>query len=209
MIGAITAVPALAATRFANHVLRDYPRATRRLAAHAGRIIAVTIGPAFTETRLRITTAGDLEPVGRGAEAPADVSLAISPRLLPRLAAGDETAYGEVVFTGNGELASLLSELARGLEWDVEEDLSRLVGDVAAHRVVDTLRRGHAWREDVATRLVENVAEYLTEERRAFVVARDLETFACDNEALRDDLARLEARLRLLTPTESDTGVRE
>ena len=40
-----------------------------------------------------------------------------------------------------------------------------------------------------------NVAEYLTEERRAFITQRELEELARQNETLRDDIARLDARL--------------
>ena len=80
-----------------------------------------------------------------------------------------------------------------------KEDLSKLVGDIAAHRIVDTARHGHEWRQDATQRLTENVAEYLTEEKRAFITADDLETLARENETLRDDLARLDARINKLT----------
>ncbi len=115
---------------------------------------------------------------------------------------GDDSAYRQVVFTGDSELASLLSELVRHLEWDVEEDLSRLV---AWRRWLPTglstaLRRCRAWRRAMpATDWVRIVAEYLTEEQRAFITAGELEALAVDNETLRDDVARLEARINQLT----------
>lgn len=183
--------------RLFNRVLRDYPLAQERLAGHGGKIISMTLGPA--SGRVRITAAGEVEPVGEGAADEAAVSFEIPLALIPRLAAADSSAYHEVKFTGDSELASLLSELVRNLKWDAEEDLSKLVGDIAAHRIVDTARRGHAWRKDVTQRLTENVAEYLTEEKRAFISADDLETLARENETLRDDVARLEARINKLT----------
>lgn len=180
-----------------NRVLADYPLAREQLGRHAHKEIALSIGPA--EGRLRITPAGEVEPVGAGGTGAADVSFAVPLRLLPRLAAKDEAAMREVKFEGDSELAALLADLSRHLEWDIEEDLSRMVGDIAAHRIVDAARSTHAWQQEAGERLTANLAEYLTEERRAFITARDLDDLARANELLRDDIARLEARLDLLT----------
>lgn len=191
----------VALARLLNRVLRDYPLARQRLAVHGGKTIAMTVGPG--SGRLRISAAGDVEPVGEGAGDDAAVSFDIPLSLLPRLAAADASAYHEVKFSGDSELAALLSELVRNLKWDVEEDLARLVGDIAAHRMVDTARRGHEWRKDATQRLTENVAEYLTEEKRSFITADDLEALARENETLRDDIARLEARINHLASNQS------
>lgn len=191
----------VALARLLNRVLRDYPLARERLAAHGGKTIAMTVGPA--SGRLRVTSAGEVEPVGEGATDDAAVSFDIPLSLLPKLAAADDSAYHAVKFSGDSELAALLSELVRNLKWDVEEDLSKLVGDVAAHRIVDTARRGHEWRKDASQRLTENVAEYLTEEKRAFITADDLEILARENETLRDDVARLEARINQLVSAQA------
>jgi ubiquinone biosynthesis protein UbiJ len=189
--------------RALNRVLSDYPLAREQLARHARKEIAICIGPA--QGRVRVTPHGEVEPVGAGGTAAADVSFTIPVGLLPRLAGKDEAAMREVKFDGDSELAALLADLSRHLQWDVEEDLSRVVGDIAAHRIVDTARRTHAWRQEAGERLTANLAEYLTEERHAFITTRDLESLARANETLRDDLARLDARLDLIqqrtTPT--------
>ena len=177
-------------------MLADYPLAREQLQAHAGKSISAIAGP--LEFRLRITAEGLAEMIGEGGEASSEASFRIPLALLPRLAQKDETAFTQVVFTGDSEFAALLSTLARNIEWDIEEDLSKFVGDIAAHRIVDTARRTHQWQQDASQRLTENVAEYLTEERRAFITRDDLETLSRANEALRDDVARLEARLNRL-----------
>ena len=100
-----------------------------------------------------------------------------------------------VPLIGVASFAEQVTNVAREVEWDIEEDLSKLVGDIAAHRIVDTVRRADTWRRDAGQRLTENVAEYLVEERREFISRTELETLARASEALRDDVARLEARL--------------
>lgn len=183
--------------RFLNRVLSDYPAARNRLQAQQGKVIAVQIGPAAT--RMRITHDGEMELVGNMGNAAtvsaADVSLTLPLSLLPGLATRDATAFSQIDFTGDSELAATLSDIARNIEWDVEADLSRVVGDVAAHRMVDSARRADAWRKQAGQRLSENVAEYLTEERQAFITLRELESLARQNESLRDDIARLDARI--------------
>lgn len=185
------------AVKLANRVLSDYPLARDQLARHAGKVIAVNIGP--IECRLRVTPEGVTEMVGEGGHPEPDVAFQIPPALLPRLAQRDEAAFREVIFTGDSEFAALLSTLAREIEWDIEEDLSEFVGDIAAHRLVDSVKRTHEWQQEAAQRFTENVAEYLTEEKRAFITRNDMETLALANETLRDDVARLEARLSNLT----------
>jgi ubiquinone biosynthesis protein UbiJ len=100
-------------------------------------------------------------------------------------------------------LAHTLSTVARSVEWDVEEDLSRLLGsgkfgDIVSHRIVGTAKSLASWRDEAGQRFTENVAEYLVHERDAFITAEDLEQLTRDNETLRDDVARLEARVALI-----------
>ena len=181
--------------RFFNRVLSDYPAARVRLQAHTGKVIGAEAGP--VKMQMRVTQHGEMELVGNaGATAPdADVSFTVPLSLLPRLAAKDETALAQIVFTGDAELAATLSDIARNVEWDVEADLSGVVGDVVAHRMVESAQHAHAWQTDARQRFTANVTEYLTEERDAFITTRELETLARQNETLRDDIARLDARL--------------
>ena len=183
--------------RLLNRVLSDYPAARVRLQAHQGKVIAANVGP--VSTRMRVTTEGEMELVGgtgQGSAAPApDASFTLPLSLIGRLATKDPAAFSQLAFTGDSELAATLSDIARNVEWDMEADLSRVVGEVAAHRIVDAANQARAWQKQAGQRLTANVAEYLTEERRAFIATRELDEFARENETLRDDIARLEARL--------------
>lgn len=186
--------------RFVNRVLSDYPAARERLRAHEGKVVAVKVGP--VNTVMRVSNGGEFELVGDTADEPvgtvADVSMIIPPSQLPGLAAKDPEALAKIAFSGDSELAATLSDIARNVEWDVEADLSRVVGDVVAHRMVEAAQRANAWRTETSERLTANVAEYLTEARRAFISTRELEDLTRQNEVLRDDIARLDARLSKL-----------
>ena len=191
-----------------NRALSDYPIARERLGVYAGKTVSVQVGPIGAAlTLVRVTADGTMEMVGIGSNnspqnvqySPPDVVFLILPKLIPRLLRGDESAFSEVSFTGDSEFAATLSTIVRNIEWDVEEDLSKAVGDIAAHRLVGTVKSLDAWQIDMKERLTENLTEYLTEEKRAFITHRSLETLATANESLRDDIARLEARVAKLS----------
>ncbi len=184
-----------------NRVLNDYPMARERLCTHAGARIDVSMGP--LNFAVRISQTGGVEPVGEGADDMAAVTFNVPLAVLPRLLQKDETAFHQIKFDGDSELAQLLSVIAGNVEWDIEEDLSKLFGggriaDIAAHRVVGTVQSLAAWGDDAKQRFTENIAEYLVHERHAFIITHDLEMFARENEAMRNDVARLDARINLL-----------
>jgi ubiquinone biosynthesis protein UbiJ len=95
---------------------------------------------------------------------------------------------------GSSALADELRTLAKHLRPDVEEELSRFVGDVAAQRLVGTARSFMQWQVDALTRIGEGVAAYAVDERRALVRRAELGDFARQVEVLTAAIARLEER---------------
>jgi ubiquinone biosynthesis accessory factor UbiJ len=91
--------------------------------------------------------------------------------------------------SGEGEFADELRYLAKHLRWDFEEELSRVVGDVAAERVGATLRSLARWQVDAAQRVTEALADH------AFVRRDELERFATEVERLREAIDQIERRL--------------
>lgn len=185
--------------------------ARERLSSHKGKTVSAQVGPiGEAVTLMRVTAAGEMEMVGEGAAnkhgrngqdgqsasiAAPDVAFTIPLKLIPRLLRDDDSAFSEISFNGDSEFVATLSTIGRNMEWDVEQDLSTLVGDIAAHRIVGTVKSLGTWQQDATTRLNENMIEYLTEEKRAFITHQALESLALTNETLRDDVARLEARI--------------
>ena len=184
------------ATRALNHVLRSAPLALERLRRHAGRTAAFHVGPvtlAFT-----VQTTGEVTAALPGATR--DLTVRISPFLLPRLAARDEAAYREVDMQGDPELAQEVSFLARHLTWDVEEDLSRVVGDIAAHRMVAGARGVAHWGREAVLRTAQGAAEYWTEESPLVASRVKVEDFVHAVAELRDAVERLEKRIERIAP---------
>jgi ubiquinone biosynthesis accessory factor UbiJ len=105
---------------------------------------------------------------------------------------------GQVTIRGDAELAQKFRELAMLLRPDVEEELSRLIGDTPAHQALRLVRAAAGFGRRAANTGVRNMAEYLAHERRDLVPGAEAEDFYRNVERLREDLDRLEARTRVL-----------
>lgn len=111
---------------------------------------------------------------------------------------------GEVTIRGDAELAQKFRELAMLLKPDVEEELSRLIGDTPAHQALRLVRAATGFGRRAAETGMRNMAEYLAHERRDLVPGPEAEDFYRGVEKLREDLDRLEARTRLLETSEEE-----
>lgn len=136
-----------------------------------------------------------------GADTPA-ATLSGSPLALLRLAGpAPESAIrgGSIQIQGDAEVAQAFSELLKQAQPDLEEELSRVIGDVAAHQVGNTARAMLGFGKRAVDTFTQNVAEYLQEEGRDLPTRTEADEFVADVDKLRDDVARLEARLANLS----------
>lgn len=177
-----------------NHLLRGAAWARAELRRHAGKTARFDIVPA--RFSLTVLDGGEVA-VAAAATAP-EVTLRLTPGLMLRLAARDESAWTEVAAAGDTDFAATINQLARGLRWDYEEDLSRVFGDIAAHRMAETARAVRRWSGQSMENVARSFAEYWTEERPLIASAREVEEFNREVDVLRDDAARLEKRLENL-----------
>jgi len=187
------ATPAVAFCFLLNRLLDAEPWARLRLAPFAGETVELR-APLLPTLRLRILAGGTVEPGG----AEPGLTMTLKPGLLAALARGEEHAMRSVDVEGDAKLAAEVLVLARHLRWDAEEDLSRLVGDVAAHRLADAGRAFAAWHLDAAQRLAAAVADYVTEEKQLLARRTDLAALGDSVARLRDAVARLDKRVERL-----------
>lgn len=126
------------------------------------------------------------------------VTARLTPGLMLRLAARDDAAWQDVETAGDTDFAAAIHHVARNLRWDVEDDLSRVFGDIAAHRMAETGRAFNRWGAQAMENTGRAFAEYWTEEQPLIAGRRDLDEFNRAVDALRDDVARLEKRIDIL-----------
>jgi ubiquinone biosynthesis protein UbiJ len=176
------------------------PEGARRLAGLQGRVILIEVTGFGTRLYVIPGTRG-LQLYGDYAGEP-DCIMRGSPLALARMSLAREKEgqlfSGEVRVEGDTHLAQAFGDLVGGLEVDWEEQLSRLVGDAAAHQVGNRIRSAGRWGRRNADALREDFKEYLQEEARLLPSRYELQAFLDDVDGLRDDTERLAARVERL-----------
>ena len=168
------------------------------LARHVGKVILLNlpIGQLFFE----IAPEGSLVALTY-ADTPS-LELEVSPEVLSALAGGSgnfrEQAMKSVRITGDADLAQLLGRLAGQIRWEYEEDLARLIGDAPANFAVRQGKKFISAGKSAATDLLENVIEYVSEERKVLLNKRDFMVHKNELSSLRDAVDRMEKRIQLL-----------
>ena len=182
-----------------NRNLAESPTARALCRRLEGRVLAVHVLGLPLSVYFR--SAGDTMAVSLTHEGAPDASLAGSPiGLAGMIGARPESSLrsGTVRIEGDAEVAQAFRDLLKAVEPDVEEELARVIGDVAAHQVGNFARGALAFGRRAALTFAENVAEYLQEESRDLPVRTEVEEFIEAVDELRDDVDRAEARLALL-----------
>ncbi len=150
-----------------------------------------------------------LSPKNEGAAA--DASLSGSPISLLALAgprAEGALRGGGVRIEGDAEVAEKFRDLLKHAQPDVEEELARVFGDVAARNLANLARGFLDFGRKAGRSLAGNVSEYLQEEGRDLPTPTEAEEFLAGVDRLRDDVERFEARLARLGSTGTQGAVK-
>ena len=111
---------------------------------------------------------------------------------------GDSTESffsGDIRIKGDIELGQHFKRILDQLDLDWEEWLSGFTGDLVAHKAGDLVRNFNSWGKDALKILEQDTQEYIQDEGQLTPHSVELEEFTKDISQLRDDTARLEARL--------------
>ncbi|MFY9329752.1 MAG: hypothetical protein WAO76_17320 [Georgfuchsia sp.] len=181
--------PVLAAI---NHVLDQAEWARQKLQPFAGRNVRIAMLP--LSLSFVISSDGRLQS---GKDEP-ELEIVFPADTLMLAPEGGERVMQAARINGPADLANALSLVLRHLRWDIEEDLSKVVGDIAAHRIISALGAFAQWQRKAARNLAENIGEYLVEENPTLVKHAEVGVFAEDVKRLCSDLAVIEARITRL-----------
>jgi ubiquinone biosynthesis protein UbiJ len=183
-----------------NRTLRLEPEVLAELDALAGQVIAFTVDG--LEWDFFIECAGGGVRVAPDFARRADVHLrggAVGyTQLLAALRRGEAALPSGVVVEGDAELLRRFAALLRRVDFDPAELIARYTGAAAAERLVGGLKGLFGWGRSASQTLASNTAEYLREETYDLARKVDVEEWSAGIETLRDDVARLEARVKRL-----------
>lgn len=190
----------LPVTPFENLLNRNIANSTRAQAL-CRRLEGKSLSISFTGTpfHLCMRSLGERVAVAATHDTSANARLRGSPIALARLAS-DRTVLNSssVHIEGDAETAQTFAELLESAKPDLEEELSRVIGDVAAHQVGEVARSLFNFGERARDTFARNVAEFLQEESRDTPSRTEADEFIAAVDVLRDDVERLAARVERL-----------
>ena len=191
-----------------NRYLGLDPETLDALSKLSGRSVAVelrglerTILLHITREGVHLTTNLDREPDALVRAPPGALLRAVAAQK-PGKAAFDR----EVDIEGDAALVQELQSVLTRIDIDWEEVLSRYFGDTVSHQVGNVVRGVMRWGRQAGNTLMQDMAEYLTEEGRYAPQRDELVTFVKSVDRLRDDAERLEQRVRRLAAGQAGGG---
>jgi ubiquinone biosynthesis protein UbiJ len=150
-------------------------------------------------TRVRAACFADRLALTAGDDSPADAVIAGSaPALLQLFRRSNPSAQSRasIQIRGDAEIANLYRELLAAARPELEEELSRWVGDLPARHLSQLARSVRSWARRARRTAGENIAEYLQEEGRDLVTRTEMEEFLRGVDGVRETVDRIEARLQ-------------
>ena len=171
-----------------NRNLGASPRARELCAALRGRRLRITLSG--LGVRIGLESLGSTLRIARDPDGDFDAEVEGSPVNLVALAGPSPEHLlrsGTVQVRGDTELLQRYRELGLLLRPDLEEELSRFVGDAPAHQIMRFA--------DSVFGFGRHAAEYFAHERGDLVPAAEAEAFMSDVDRLREDVDRTEARI--------------
>jgi ubiquinone biosynthesis accessory factor UbiJ len=182
-----------AAVRGLNHFLSRELQARESLRPMAGRVARIESAGGFLNFAVHFAVGAD--GLLEASDSEPNVTIALSPRAVPSAMKDPDALLRDAHVTGDAELARALSQVAARLRPDLEEDLSRVIGDAAAVRVVSALRNASDRAADTGQRLARNVADYLSGESGMLVSRAPLDELAAEVAELAQAVERLADRI--------------
>lgn len=182
-----------------NRNIREITPARKIAAELSGSTVAIRV----RDTALAMYFVFDQDVVALKTEYADEPDVAITGSLLTlarMIQGGGEAAIrnGDVELTGDAATAQRFQKLLDFAQPDLEEELSRFIGDVAAHRIAEVARGVGNWAREVRKTMGGNMREYLQEESRELPTRYEVDRFSDQVGVLRDDVERLAARLQRL-----------
>lgn len=175
-----------------NHLLGQSAETRFDLKAYQGRCFSVSV--LGIKTNALVNEQGFLNAT----ENESEVSITFLQSALLKMAQGQKPSVGDVTLTGNHDLGMALLPILGSLRYYFHDDAARLFGDVIANRMVqhlDWLKSGFSQGKQ---RVEESITDFAFEQNAPFVHQQIFDAWAEDVSTLKDDVARLDARIKKL-----------
>ena len=176
--------------KLVNHLLNQNDWMQIKLKPYIGKIIELEIET--LSLKFKVNNEGRLTV--NDSEAQVDAYIQMTIKSLIQLIT--QKKKNGITVKGNLDLANDFSKVIEDLEWDMEEDLSRFIGDIPATEITKIGKKILSGTKNNVKNLAENFIEYWQEENKILSKNDDLEIFNNSVDRLEEDVDRVEAKIK-------------
>ena len=172
-----------------NHLLSQNDWMQSDLINHKNKIVIIEISG--FKTIFKVKEDGQVEMINDSKDYDCKIKLTVND-LIGQLV---NNKNGKISIEGDIELANKISQVLRKIEWDLEEDLAKYIGDIPAIQTTKALKKiKNTTKENIKT-LTSSLIEYWQEENKILAKTRDVEMFNKKIDTIVEDTERVEARI--------------
>ncbi len=189
-----------AAESAVNRVIALDEDSRSRLLSLSGKVIKLELTTFPMSLYLRITSSGALNIMG-AFDGVVDATLKGAPLAIIGINHNKAEAGQldhQVEISGDGDVGHKLRDILGNLDIDWEEQLSRITGDIVAHKIGNGIRGLHNWSSNAGESLKLDIADYLQHEIELVPVKCEVEEFTADVDQISNTLDQLEQRVAQL-----------
>ncbi len=180
-----------------NAALRQDPDTLERLQAFESRTIVVNITDLHQFVHINFHQQS--VQLSHNDEENADLLISGTAFALLKLGEHPDNLFSsEIRIHGDVQFAKQLQDVLDGFDFDWEQQLARVTGDVIAQPLAYSLKQGFGWLRTTRESLQQSLSEYLREEAQILPDKIQIEDYMQAVDKLRADCDRLEARIKRL-----------
>ena len=180
-----------------NHILNQNEWMKNELIQFKNKIVQLQVEP-FT-FQFQVNDLGQL--ISCDIQEHVDTSIFLTSQAFIRMVMTKQKK--DITVSGDVDLANVFSKIILRARWDYEEDLSYLVGDVAAVEIAE-LAKGISRDGKKGLRSVaENIIEYWQEEKKILTSKAEVEKFNSEVDEIQESFSRVEAKINELLQNKS------
>ena len=173
-----------------DHLLSQNDWMQSKLVDHKNKIIVIEISD--LKLILKVGENGLLHSLSEAEKFDCIIKLTVN-SLISQLINNNNS---NISIEGDIELANQVAQVLKKIEWDIEEDLSKYIGDIPAIQTTKILKKVVARGQKNIGNITGALLEYWQEENKILTKKRNVEIFNSEVDKIVEDTERLEAKIK-------------
>ena len=175
-----------------DHLLSQNDWMQSKLVDHKNKIILIEISD--LKLILKVDENGLLHSLSEAEKFDCIIKLTVN-SLISQLINNNNS---NISIEGDLELANQVAQVLKKIEWDIEEDLSKYIGDIPAIQTTKILKKVVARGQKNIGNITGALLEYWQEENKILTKKINVEIFNSEVDKIVEDTERLEARIKIM-----------